>query len=312
MALVWTNDLHGWVFTGAKIVHVEPFVILHRDFDPGFWIHTGYCYVIMMVGTTLLVRSMVPTPTRYKGQVISLLVGVSVPWIGNVIYIFDMPMFTGFGMTPVVFTISGLAFGWGVFRHRLLDVVPIAYDVMLNNMQDAVFVFDRHQRILDLNPAAVRLTGQNRKNRAALTADRLIPGWSDMIAAIGNGGSRQQVCLRTGHQDRYFDLVGTPLKHGEHLFGYLVVLRDITEYRATQLALAESEQQFKSLSENAPIVICTMDPQGVFTYVNPEWKSTLGHPREYVVGRHYSELVLPYNLEDYPNTPICSTWSFSI
>jgi PAS domain S-box-containing protein len=299
VALVWTNDLHGWVFTRAKIVHVEPFDLLHRDFGPGFWIHTGYCYVIMMVGATLLVRSMITTPTRYKGQVISLLIGVFVPWIGNVIYIFGMPMFTGFDMTPVVFTISGLAFGWGVFRYRLLDVVPIAYDVMLNNMQDAVFVFDRHQRILDLNPAAVRLTGQNRKNRAALTADRLIPGWSGMIAAIGKGGSRQQVGLRTGHQDRYFDLVGTPLKHGEHLFGYLVVLRDITEYRTTQLALADSEQQFKSLSENAPIVICTMDPQGVFTYVNPEWKSTLGHPKENVVGRHYSEFVLPYNLDDY-------------
>jgi PAS domain S-box-containing protein len=65
------------------------------------------------------------------------------------------------------------------------------------------------------------------------------------------------------------------------------------------LALAESEQQFKSLSENAPIVICTMDPQGVFTYVNPEWGNVLGHPRENVVGRHYSEFVLPYNLDDY-------------
>lgn len=299
VALVWTNDFHGWVFTRAEIVHAEPFDLLHRDFGPGFWVHTGYCYFIMLVGTILLVRSMITTPTRYKGQVISLLIGVSVPWLGNVIHIFDMPLFSGFDMTPVVFTISGLAFGWAVFRHRLLEVVPIAYDVMLNNMQDAVFVFDRHQRVLDLNPAAVRLTGQNQKKRVALTADRLIPGGSDMIAAIGKGGARQQVCLRSDQQDRYFDLVGTPLKHGERLFGYLVVLRDISEYRATELALAESEQQFKSLSENAPIVICTMDPQGVFTYVNPEWKNILGHPRENVVGRHYSEFVLPYNLEDY-------------
>ncbi|MCB2145965.1 MAG: PAS domain S-box protein [Deltaproteobacteria bacterium] len=298
-ALVWTNDFHGWVFTGAEIVHVPPFDLLYRHFGPGFWIHTGYCYLIMMVGTFLLVRSMITTPSRYKGQVISLLVGISVPWIGNVMYIFRMPLFSDFDMTPVVFTISGIAFGWGVFRHRLLDVVPIAYDVMLNNMQDAVFVFDRHQRVLDLNPAAVRLTGQNRKNILSLTADRLIPGWSDRVEAIGKGGQRQQVCLRNGQQDRYFDLVGTPLKRANYLFGYLVVLRDISEYRNTQLALADSERQFKSLSENAPIVICTLDPQGVFTYVNPEWENVLGHPREYVTGRHYSEFVLPYHLENY-------------
>ena len=299
VALVWTNDFHSWVFTRAEIVHLEPFDLLYRHFGPGFWIHTGYCYLVMMVGTVLLVRSMITTPARYKGQVISLLIGVSVPWIGNAMYIFGMPLFSDFDMTPVVFTISGLAFGWGVFRYRLLDVVPIAYDVMLNNMQDAVFVFDRHQRVLDLNPAAVRLTGQNQKNRAPLTADRLIPGLSDMAETIGKGGLRQEVCLRNDKKDRYFDLVGTPLKHGEHLFGYLVVLRDISEYRDTQLALADSEQQFKSLSENAPIVICTMDPQGVFTYVNPECKNILGHPREHVVGRHFSEFVLSYNLEDY-------------
>ena len=299
VALVWTNDLHGWVFTGAEIVHVPPFDLLYRHFGPGFWIHTGYCYLIMMVGTLLLVRSMITTPSRYKGQVVSLLVGISVPWVGNVMYIFGMPLFSDFDMTPVVFTISGIAFGWSVFRYRLLDVVPIAYDVMLSNMQDAVFVFDRHQRVLDLNPAAVRLTGQNRKNILSLTAGRLIPGWSDLVEDIEKGGQRQQVCLRNGKQDRYFDLVGTPLKHAEYLFGYLVVLRDISEYRNTQLALADSEQQFKSLSENAPIVICTLDPQGVFTYVNPEWENILGHPREYVTGRHYSEFVLPYHLDNY-------------
>ena len=300
VALVWTNDSHGWIFTRAEIVHVTPFDLLYRHFGPGFWIHTGYCYLIMIVGTILLVRSMITTPSRYKGQVISLLVGISVPWIGNIMYISGMPLFSDFDMTPVVFTISGLAFGWSVFRYRLLDVVPIAYDVMLSNMQDAVFVFDRHQRVLDLNPAAVRLTGgQNRKNIPTLTADHLIPGWSELVEVIGKGGLRQQICLRNGKQDRYFDLVGTPLKQAEYLFGYLVVLRDISEYRNSQLALADSEQQFKSLSENAPVVICTMDPQGVFTYVNPEWENILGHPRENVVGRHYSEFVLPYNLEDY-------------
>jgi PAS domain S-box-containing protein len=299
VALVWTNEFHGWVFTRAEIVHVEPFDLLYRHFGPGFWIHTGYCYVLMLIATILLVRSMITTPARYKGQVISLLIGVSVPWIGNAMYIFDVPVFAYFDLTPVVFTVSGIAFGWGVFRYRLLDVVPIAYDVMLNNMQDAVFVFDRHQRVLDMNPAAARLTGQSGKQGAASTADRLIPGWPDMIAFIGKKGLRQQVCMRKDNQERYFDLVGTPLKHGNHLFGYLVVLRDISEYRNTQLALADSEQQFKSLSENAPIVICTMDPQGVCTYVNPEWTNILGHPRENVVGRHYSEFILPYHLQDY-------------
>jgi PAS domain S-box-containing protein len=299
VALVWTNGFHGWVFSRVEIVHQPPFKLLDRHFGPGFWIHTAYCYSIMMVATIMLVRSMVNAPIRYKGQVISLLVGVSVPWIGNIMYIFNIPPFSDFDITPVVFTVSGLAFGWGVFRYRLLDIVPIAYDLMINSMQDAMFVFDRHQRVLDLNPTAVKLIGQKGKSMAALTADLLIPGWSDMVARLGQGSLRQQVCLRSNQQERYYDLVGTPLKQADQLFGYLAVLRDITEYRNTQLALADSEQQFKSLSENAPIVICTMDPRGFFTYVNPEWQTVLGHAREWVVNRHFSEFVLPYHLDAY-------------
>jgi PAS domain S-box-containing protein len=297
--LVWTNGIHGWVFSKAEMVHVAPFSLLYRHFAIGFWIHTGYCYAIMMAAAILLVRSLVGGPAGYKEQVLSLLVGVSVPWIGNAMYIFGIPPFSNFDMTPVVFTVSGMAFGWGVFRYRLLDIVPIAYDVMLDNMQDAVLVFDRNQRVVDLNPAAAGLTGQDRERCLARRANLLIPGWPEMVVQIENGGHRQQVCLPEPDQDRYFDLIGTPLKYDDQLFGYLVVLRDITESRYTQLALAESEKQFKSLNENAPIVIFTLNPQGRFSYVNPEWENVLGHSRDGIVGRHFSEFVLPHYIADY-------------
>jgi PAS domain S-box-containing protein len=281
------------------MVSVPPFELLYRHFGFGFWIHTGYCYTIMLLATILLVRSLVNAPGRYKGQALSLLVGIAAPWIGNVMYVFSIPPFSDFDMTPVVFTISGIAFSWGVFRHRLLDIVPVAYDLMLNNMQDAVFVFDGNQRVLDLNPAAVRLAGKMRKGDTLQEAIALIPGWEDMVAPLEQGGLRRQICLPQDGQERYYDLIGTPLRHADELFGYLVVLRDITDSRNTQLALAESEKQFKSMTENAPVIICTLDPDGVITYVNPEWQKVLGHSRAQVVGRHYSEFVLAHNAGDY-------------
>ena len=298
-ALVWTNDTHGWMFTDAEIVNQTPFELLYRHFGLGFWIHTGYCYTVMLLATILLVRSMVNAPGRYKGQVLSLLAGIAAPWIGNIMYVFSIRPFSDFDMTPVVFTISGLAFSWGVFRHRLLDIVPIAYDLMLNNMQDAVFVFDGSQRVLDLNPAAVRLAGRRRKSDVPLLAQELIPGWEAMVPPLMQGGLRRQVCLQRNGQDRHYDLIGTPLRHADQLFGSLVVLRDITESRNTQLALAESEKQFKSMTENAPVIICTLDRDGVITYANPEWKKVLGHSPAQVVGRHFTEFALAHNIGAY-------------
>ena len=287
------------MFTDVEIVSHAPFELLYRHFGLGFWIHTGYCYTAMMLATILLVRSMVTAPVRYKGQAISLLAGITAPWIGNIMYVFSIRPFSDFDMTPVVFTISGLAFSWGVFRHRLLDIVPIAYDLMLNNMQDAVFVFDDNQRLLDLNPAAVRLAGRKRKNDVPQNAHELIPGWADMRAPLAQGGLRRQVCLQNNGQARHYDLIGTPLRHADELFGSLVVLRDITASRNTQLALVESEKQFKSMTENAPVIICTLNAAGVITYVNPECAKVLGYSRSQVVDRHYSEFVLAHNFDAY-------------
>jgi len=46
---------------------------------------------------------------------------------------------------------------WGLFRFRLLDVVPIAHSALLDSMDNAVIVLDRQGRIVDVNPAAERL-----------------------------------------------------------------------------------------------------------------------------------------------------------
>ncbi len=57
---------------------------------------------------------------------------------------------------------------------------------------------------------------------------------------------------------------------------------------ATQIAISmnnaisyqkvlESEERFRSLSENAPDIIYTLDANFVFTYINPVWEKILGH-----------------------------------
>ena len=50
--------------------------------------------------------------------------------------------------------------------------------------------------------------------------------------------------------------------------------------------LRESEEKFKSLSQNAPDIIYTLDTNSELTYVNPAWEHILGYRRKEVVGRH--------------------------
>ena len=56
--------------------------------------------------------------------------------------------------------VTGLVIAWTLFRFRLLEIVPIARDRVVEEISDAVLVLDRQNRIVDLNPAACQLIGQ--------------------------------------------------------------------------------------------------------------------------------------------------------
>ena len=63
--------------------------------------------------------------------------------------------------------------------------------------------------------------------------------------------------------------------------------------------IQESEERFRSLSENAPDIIYTLGVDGVFIYVNPAWERILGHPPEAVNGRYFTDFLKPEDIPFY-------------
>ncbi|MCE5265048.1 MAG: PAS domain S-box protein [Deltaproteobacteria bacterium] len=57
--------------------------------------------------------------------------------------------------------------------------------------------------------------------------------------------------------------------------------------------IMESEERFRTLSENSPDIIYTADNNGFITYINPAANEILGYAAEEVIGRHYTEFLNP-------------------
>ncbi len=74
-------------------------------------------------------------------------------------------------------------------------------------------------------------------------------------------------------------------------------LNEITERKEAEQALAESEQKFRSLVENANDIIYMLTPDGTMTYVSPNWPDLLGHDISEVLGKSFAPLIHPEDVQ---------------
>jgi PAS domain S-box-containing protein len=65
------------------------------------------------------------------------------------------------------------------------------------------------------------------------------------------------------------------------------IFRDITEYKKIERALKESEAKYKSIIEQAPDLIVTLDAKGIVLSCNPALESEIGYDQNKIIGKHF-------------------------
>ncbi len=293
LLLVVTNHYHQLMFTRFEIIEASGYRLLYPHFGPLFWAHVLYSYTLLLVGFIFLTRHLLGSQVHYQRQVTYLLVGGTAPWLSNIMFIFKVGELMYFDLTPVAFCVSGVAFMWGILRYRLLDVVPIARDVIVQNMGDGVIVIDNDENIIDLNQKARVLTGVKEHNIIGAHAEEIIPWWSDWkrLAPANHQAPLPILELEVDGENRLIQLNHSSLCNKDKFLGYMLSLQDVTAAKLAERAVSESEERFKSLSENAPVIIFTLDGNGALSYVNPAWESLMGYTRKETRGRKLSNFI---------------------
>lgn len=253
LAVVFTNQIHHLMWLQTELTPSSPVPIREVIHGPWFWIHSMYSYILLGAGTLLLVRMFIRSPSLYRRQSGALLVGVLVPWVINATYLLGLSPVPNVDLTPFAFPIAGMALAWGIFRFRLLDIVPVAREAIIDGMSDGVIVLDVQDRIVDLNPAARRILALSPAEAIGHTPEGVL---TDQILTLDHDQDEEEVCeeieLSYGHERRSYELAISWLKDkSERPTGRLVVLRDITARKRAEQELRASEERFRALFHNA-------------------------------------------------------------
>jgi signal transduction histidine kinase len=235
--LFWTNDAHGLVWrtidlTGATAGRELRVVA----YGPWFWLHAAAAYTALAIGTARLAATLAHTSRPIRRQAPALAVGIAAPWLANILHLAGVQPLPGIDLTPVAFAVTGATFGWGlVVRGRLLEiaasVIPLAREAVLDGMADAVLALDAGGRLVDLNPAGAALLGQP----TGALLGRPLAALAPELAALDPAGG--DLTLGGG---RIYDARVSPLVWGGRPAGRVLVLRDVTELRASQTQLAQA------------------------------------------------------------------------
>jgi PAS domain S-box-containing protein len=254
LPLVWTNELHYLIWRNIELVPGPGYVGWKAEYGLAFWVFTAYSYVLMLIGTALLLWTLFRAPKLYRGQAAGVLIGSLVPWLSNLFYNIGLNPLPGIELTPLAFSITGVALAWATFRWRLLDVGPVARDTVFESMDDGVIAFDAKYRIVDANSAACRIVGRTHDELIGQPATLIFADYSDLIARYQHMPEvNEELIVGEGENQLVFHVRVTPLRgHRNAPVGWLVVLRDMTAFKRGESALhqakdaAEAANQAKS------------------------------------------------------------------
>ena len=236
--LAFTDRWLHLLRTDVRLVETAAGPALFYDLGPVVWVVALFGYALYLIGLGLLTAWYRRSAKLYRRQAGLVLFGTSIPLLGTVLSLTLLRDAVWRDLTPLTFALANLVVGRALTRWRLFDLIPVARDTVIESMPDAVYVVDAQGRVLDLNPAARRMTGVAPEEPVVgRRVQDLFAAWPALIALIDRGDSRPGVVEVNGFggQRRHIELQGLPMHtRNAHASGRVLVARDVSEREAAE------------------------------------------------------------------------------
>jgi PAS domain S-box-containing protein len=230
---VLTNDRHHLFFTGG-VSNFDQLGIL-------FQVHAIGSYLYILAGAAVLASYGIKQYKHLRKQAFLLFAAGVIPAGLNFPFLYRVIPFEGFDLTVLGYNFSSILLVIGIFRHKLLNIVPIALRKIVDQMGEAIVVLDNANRIIEFNYAFVEIFPETATAKIGDNVQVLIEGMRqrgfefkratlDSLRIGAETGSVEELCLKKTGQ--CFNVKIRPIRSGQNILGRVISFNDISAYKS--------------------------------------------------------------------------------
>ena len=229
IVLAWTSNYHDWMWRDMHLQAYGRQWLIAFSTGPWYWVNVSAVWVIVVVGLVVLFPVFMREQGIYRAQSRLMLVALACPMAAYAIYlskVIPIPV----DVTAYALALTAIVMAWMVLNTQFLDLMPVARQVVLDNLPDAVIVVDARSRVIHLNPTARTLIGPGAAAQLGKPFPLVFPDQLVSVMAGNPGKKSQEIAFFQQGEVRCWEARLSPLlnRYGNS-DGSLIVLRDVSE-----------------------------------------------------------------------------------
>lgn len=228
--LLFTNDLHGLAIQNTRLIAQEPYSILLYDITPAIIGFGIYFYILLLAGVVYLLSYFVYSQGSLRTQIYIIIIGSAIPMAGGILTLLGwMPESMQSDISPYTFAAGNILISLALFRYRILQAVPLARNILFEQMREGMIVLDDDARIVDINPAATNMLGLEGVQTHGLFAFDMFRLWPHLVEQIHTSKEGQATLIvGSGQGSRQYTFFLSRLNDKLGSFvGHLITLREL-------------------------------------------------------------------------------------
>lgn len=242
--LIFTNEIHHLVWTR---IWFDGYV--HADLGPVTWVALVYGYFLSLLQLLTLAWLFVSSP-RHRWIACGLFFAAFSIRCAALARFADWNPISPMDPMVVVQNFAMLAYAVPVFGFRMLDVVSVARDTVIEGMADGMIVLDTEDRIADTNEAVQKLLGIVKSKVIGSQIVEVLQAYPDLLRLVHDSGeTRCEVSFGNTRAHWYQVSISPLFNRRDFQLGRLISFHDITEQKRTQARLLDHQRTLAMLRE---------------------------------------------------------------